>query len=127
MALKVIDKEAVLKFVPKCEEKSDNPTTFHISMSDMRDKIKFKSLIDFDSDMSKPKLKGEDEDWIDYLCMRIRRIENIQNGDGLISIEGVEAIKETLVGLEKNSYLIGLELFGFLMENSGATEEQAGN
>lgn len=127
MALKVIDPEATLTFIPECEKESDNPTTFYIALSDMRDKMSFMALYDIDPITRKAELKVKDEEWIDFLCMRIRRLENIENGSGLISVSDPAEIKKALIGFEKNPYMIGVELFQFLFDSSGLAEEQRKN
>lgn len=127
MALKVIDPEATLEFIPECEKESDKPTTFHIALSDMRDKMSFMALYDIDPKTRKAEMNAKSEDWIDYLCMRIRRIDNIENGAGLVTVDDSAAIKKSLIGFEKNSYMIAVELFQFLFENSGLSETQRKN
>ncbi len=126
MALEVLDPEETLKFYPE-GEKGENPTIIHLKKSDVRDSLKWRKLYrTIKTDDGDIEIEfADDNTWFDYICARVKKIENIIYKKKLQTVEKPAIIRAILGSpMSKN---FGQSLFLFLMENSSLTEEQAKN
>lgn len=114
MAIKLIDRNATIKFIPESEKGSENPTTFHVRPATYRDSLAAKRLYGLTSGKTKGKYDircTDDDEWLDYIASRIARIDNVAD----------LPIKEILATLSRK---LGEELFAFIDKNTDITETQ---
>ncbi len=126
MALELLNPEATLEFIPKSEEGEDNPTVIHLSLSDIRDSFRRNRLfsINRDNDGKASVEFADDEVWFDYLVSRVVKIENVIWAGNLETVTDPVKIKDAM---SRMTSAVGSELFSFIVENSGLSEEQRKN
>lgn len=126
MALELLDPNATLEFIPKSEEGQENPTIIHLSLSDIRDSFKRNKLFSVNrGNGDKASIEfADDEVWFDYLVSRVVKIENVISAGKMETVTDPDQIKDAM---SRMTSVVGSELFSYIIENSGLTEEQRKN
>ena len=126
MALKLLDPNETLEFVPESEKDADKPMIIHIKPSGVRDSIRRNMLLTNSPEIRKGSEFNilDDERWYRYIVGRIAKIENVSNGSGLITLSEPTAIEDAMNRAVGDW---GLELLVFVIEKSKLSEKQQGN
>ena len=130
MALKLYKPGATIKFVPASEKDVPAPTTFYIKVESIETGLLKNQLFRYDFSLGSGKREvalASDECWLDYMGGRILKIENVEEDGKLTTIEGHDRIDAFLKSPFEGAYIIGTELMGFLLANSGLTEDEKKN
>ncbi len=126
MALELLDPNTTLEFIPKSEKADKNPTIIHLSLSDVRDSFRRNCLFSVNRDNGgKASVEfADDEVWFDYLVSRVVKIENVIRAGNMETVTDPVKIKDAM---SRMTSAVGSELFSFIIENSGLSEEQRKN
>jgi hypothetical protein len=126
MALKIIGRAGLLKFIPSTEIGAEKPTTFFIRQETVETAMLRNRL--FELDRSGKGIEfASNEKWINYFLARIIKIENIEKEGKIICLEDGTAIAEFLESPFDGAYKIGSELVNFLITDSKLSDNEIKN
>jgi hypothetical protein len=112
--LKLVDDSEAFKFIPSCEQDSENPTIFHIRPETMRDQIRREHLFKIIKGIGQVEF-ADDDRWLEYMAGRIIKIDNAPSNES------------PLILFEKLGGQVGREMFSFMMDHLAMTDEQVKN
>lgn len=123
MAIECVDNKSLLEFKPE-DDGAENATIFYIQPEDYRLSLIENRILKFNPDSGQVEIVGSDEDWLDFICARIVRIENITYQDKLQTVDKTETIRGAVSTLPRKT---GHALFMYLRKDADLSGNQRKN
>lgn len=123
MAIECVDDKSLLEFKPE-DDGAENATIFYIKPENYRFSLVENRILKFNPDSGQVEIVGTDEDWLDFICARIVRIENIKYKGDLQTVDKVETIRGAVSTLPRKT---GHKLFMYLRKDAELSGNQTKN